>query len=603
MKKAAIKVASLNIRGYGNRSAHSPQNKWNHLNQVIRDNKIAILAVQETHMDGTRCAEIENLFGKRMKVHCTANEENPTGKGGVAIVINRQLLNANQSRATVIVPGRALAVRLKWHGDKVLRVLAIYAPNNPQQNRDFWKQIRTYYEQLGIQHPNTQKPDIMLGDFNMVEDEIDRLPMHADLEETVNELDELKSELGLRDGWRDTFPTTKSYTFLQTNQTHSQSRIDRIYTTNTILRTAREWKIETSGITNADHRMVTVKIVDENSPDTGKGRWSIPAHLLKDKPLQDYIQERGKKAETDIQDLEKRPDRCPNHNPQTIYAKFKRDIMDMARKRDRAIVPKITQAIRNYEKDLEQVNNDEERTEAEKAEESSKITEKIAELQRKKHAKKRIDVAVRNRIEGETVSKYWTQINKEVKPRDMIYALAKPNANPNEDPYEKQSQKMAELARNYHAELQGVGAEVEPQVRDENTRKVLQAIKARTTEEQRKILSAKVTEAEVEQALKKTHNGKAAGIDGITYELWKSIDSKYQKSKDTETPAFNLIKLITSVFNDIEANGVVPSTRFSEGWMCPLYKKNDRNDIANYCPLTMLNTDYKVFTKVLATKL
>jgi hypothetical protein len=37
--------------------------------------------------------------------------------------------------------------------------------------------------------------------------------------------------------------------------------------------------------------------------------------------------------------------------------------------------------------------------------------------------------------------------------------------------------------------------------------------------------------------------------------------------------------------------------------MCPLYKKNDKHQIVNYCPITLLNSDYKIFTKALATKL
>ena len=37
--------------------------------------------------------------------------------------------------------------------------------------------------------------------------------------------------------------------------------------------------------------------------------------------------------------------------------------------------------------------------------------------------------------------------------------------------------------------------------------------------------------------------------------------------------------------------------------MCPIYKKSDRAEIANYRPITVLNTDYKIFTRVLATRL
>jgi hypothetical protein len=32
--------------------------------------------------------------------------------------------------------------------------------------------------------------------------------------------------------------------------------------------------------------------------------------------------------------------------------------------------------------------------------------------------------------------------------------------------------------------------------------------------------------------------------------------------------------------------------------MCPIYKKKDRTEISNYWPITLLNTDYKLLTKV-----
>ncbi len=37
--------------------------------------------------------------------------------------------------------------------------------------------------------------------------------------------------------------------------------------------------------------------------------------------------------------------------------------------------------------------------------------------------------------------------------------------------------------------------------------------------------------------------------------------------------------------------------------MCPIYKKNDCNNMSNYRPITLLNSEYKLFTKVLSIKL
>jgi hypothetical protein len=137
--RAAIKVASINMRGYGGQNALSPQNKWQHVNQVMREEKIAVLLVQETHMNEERQSQVDSVFSKRMKIYSSANPENPTGKGGVAVVINKGLLDTRGSNATVIVPGRAMSVQVKWHKEEVLTVLVVYAPNESGENRDIRK--------------------------------------------------------------------------------------------------------------------------------------------------------------------------------------------------------------------------------------------------------------------------------------------------------------------------------------------------------------------------------------------------------------------------------------------------------------------------------
>ncbi|KAF5375493.1 hypothetical protein D9615_009178 [Tricholomella constricta] len=598
--KAAIRVASLNIRGSRTMGDGRTGSKWLHVNQLMRDKRIGILAVQETHLTEERRDDLEKLFSKRMKIFISKDPENPTGRAGIAVVLNREITNVTGAKITEIIPGRAILTQTNWHKAEQIAVLTIYAPNlsRANENAEFWRKIKEFF----TRNPRL-KVDIMLGDFNVVEDMLDRLPAYTDPQEAVEELNELRNLLRLKDGWRTTFPTTKAYTFLQ-EATSSQSRLDRIYASEEIMQSAREWKIEPSGIPGTDHRMVSVQVAHRNAPWVGKGRWSIPNHVLKDKLFRATVRKEGLKTVEDLEQIQHT--RTHEKNPQTVFANFKAEMMQLARQRDKAIIPKIDRQLRELQDALDRVNNDTTSEDDDRRVASAEIEAKIRALNQRKHQDKRKSAAARNRLEGETICKYWTSTNKASKPRDMIMELKKCQPlGPQQQPeYETNSKEMAELGRDYHDALQKEEDATNPDIREQKIVKALNQVKTKTSEAQKQDLGSLIARAEVVEALTKAKNNTAAGLDGATTELWKTIHNKH--TEDTKlgiTVTFDIAGLLTKVFNDILTHGLTEDSSFAEGWMCPLYKKNDKTEIANYRPITCLNTDYKLFTKCLATRL
>ena len=200
---------------------------------------------------------------------------------------------------------------------------------------------------------------------------------------------------------------------------------------------------------------------------------------------------------------------------------------------------------------------------------------------------------------GEKLGGIWSDMNREKKPRDLIRRLKIPGTTQ----YKRSSIRMAELARNYHNQLQAVPPHQNEQMRATKIDVELETIPnaQKLDDPENSSMNRLISENSVKRAIKDAKNKSATGMDGCPYELWKKLIQRHDEEKNAK--GFDIIKTLTRVFNDIQNKGVEPNTNFALGWICPIYKKKDRTEISNYRPITLLNTDYKILTKALALQL
>lgn len=102
-------------------------------------------------------------------------------------------------------------------------------------------------------------------------------------------------------------------------------------------------------------------------------------------------------------------------------------------------------------------------------------------------------------------------------------------------------------------------------------------------------LDQEISEKEVLEAITNTNPRKAPGPDGLSGFFYK-IHKK------------TLVPILTRIFNKTLEEGTIPC-KFKSGITTTIFKKGDPLEIGNRRPITLLNIDYKILSKVLSYRL
>ncbi|KAF9042858.1 DNase I-like protein [Hymenopellis radicata] len=224
--KAHIRISSLNIKGRSTTvEGEGTQEKVDRIPEMMRKQRIGMLALQETHYTEDYVAEIAEKYGDTIHVEYSK----PVGRRasraeGVALAFYKPTTNVIGLEKKVVIPGRSMIVASPWHGDDIMKVLVGYAPNAPAENREFWETNEKFIDE----YPEW-KPDVVCMDTNIAPEAIDRLPAHEDDQAAVEAMRRFLRKCDLVDGWREENPGVQEFTYTQETECPSHSRIDRIY--------------------------------------------------------------------------------------------------------------------------------------------------------------------------------------------------------------------------------------------------------------------------------------------------------------------------------------------------------------------------------------
>ncbi|KAG0694782.1 hypothetical protein DFH29DRAFT_754930, partial [Suillus ampliporus] len=125
---------------------------------------------------------------------------------------------------------------------------------------------------------------------------------------------------------------------------------------------------------------------------------------------------------------------------------------------------------------------------------------------------------------------------------------------------------MAEVARKYHDNLQRANTQdTEATLRHATIQSNLDEIpeEQKMTDPPLCPLNDPIPESDVNEALYSSKAGSAAGIDGIPYEMWKTLHEAHKKKRLINKPSFNILGTLTTVFDDVQTYGVTEKSNFA----------------------------------------
>lgn len=120
---------------------------------------------------------------------------------------------------------------------------------------------------------------------------------------------------------------------------------------------------------------------------------------------------------------------------------------------------------------------------------------------------------------------------------------------------------------------------------DSKSREFVACLDRVLEEEEAAALEGEVSLQEVEGAMASFEKGTAPGSDGLPVELYCSFGQLIGQD-------------LVEVYNKSLVTGLLPAS-MRTGHVSLLYKKGDRTELANWRPITLLTTDYKILAKVI----
>uniref|UniRef100_A0A803SZA2 Reverse transcriptase domain-containing protein n=1 Tax=Anolis carolinensis TaxID=28377 RepID=A0A803SZA2_ANOCA len=544
----SLKCFSNNVNGL-----NSPIKRKVIFNKLKKE-RCSIIALQETHISQKYSYLLKNeTLGMEF---ISADKEK---KRGVVIYVDPKLNAAEQFKDT---EGRMIAVMIDSILGKIL-LCNVYMPNGPKTK--FVKALRENIEKVECDQI------VLFGDFNGV------LDIHKDkTKQKTNKkisgalpknLLLLKEEYDLVDAWRECNPEEADYTHYSSRH-QTWARIDMIWVSKSILPKINNIQILPREA--SDHCPISMQI---NKELTTK-YWRLNENLLR--------------QEEDISKINKMTTEYFRFNdngetsPQIVWDAYKAvargfliQLNSGKKKKREAEEENLKREIMRREKELK---NKPRNKKLVRSLELLKKQKKSLEIE---NMARQLKWVKQNSFENANKPGRW--LARLIRKKKQNQQITKIRIQDRITTIEKEIKEAFKFFYENLYKDEGINPE---RVMEYLGKQKLEKI----SEEQRLKLNKEISEEEILKVIRKLESNKAPGPDGFTGGFYKLEHSE-------------VIRYLRKLMNIALQEGVVPDS-WKEARITMIPKEgSDLTDVRNFRPISLLNSDYKIFTKILANRL
>ncbi|KAJ3858831.1 hypothetical protein EV359DRAFT_68685 [Lentinula novae-zelandiae] len=134
-----------------------------------------------------------------------------------------------------------------------------------------------------------------------------------------------------------------------------------------------------------------------------------------DSTIKKFFDDKNKHMELEVQRIAGKDEWDPSDNHQTIWSDFKTQFIELAQKQAKIVVPKLTKQIAILEAKIDNISNDPQISKDEQSLSIAALKEALVTLAERKYSNARSTAQANFVIQGETISKYWSNLNKNKK--------------------------------------------------------------------------------------------------------------------------------------------------------------------------------------------